>query len=122
MDMKVQNLDIITQPLLQPNKAMDQTRQEVWKSSQKFEGFFVGFIFDQIHENIDRSELWGDSQSTQVFESMFMQKVSEQASNGPKGGLGIAQQLYQQFDKRFGNNTVNIHDNVQGEQRVSEKV
>ncbi len=122
MDMKVQKLDTVAEPLLQSNKDMDETRQAVWKSAQKFEGFFVGFIFDQIHENIERSDLWGDSQSSQVFESMFMQKVAEQASLGPKGGLGIAQQLYQQFDKRFGNNTVNIHDNVQGEQTVSKKV
>jgi Rod binding domain-containing protein len=64
------------------------------KQCVKFEGILLEYMFKSMQQTVGEGGIFGKSFQRQMYQSMFIQKVS--ASLAGSSGLGLADQLYRQ--------------------------
>ncbi len=82
------------------NGAKDHTEAELKKVSQNFESIFIDMMLKEMRNSVEKSNLFGNSQATQFFESMRDEEVSKQLS--ASGGIGIGSMIYEQLKRATG--------------------
>ncbi len=82
------------------NGTKDHTEAELKKVSQNFESIFIDMMLKEMRNSVEKSNLFGNSQATQFFESMRDEEVSKQLS--ASGGIGIGNMIYEQLKRATG--------------------
>lgn len=73
----------------------DQKLMEVCK---EFEGIFLNMLLKEMQKTIPDNGLIEKSQGSKIFEEMYTEELSKEASKGDNG-IGIAQMMYQQLKR-----------------------
>lgn len=68
------------------------------KVCQKFESFFIQFMFQKMRDALPKDGILGESTSMNWYQEMLDKEVAKQMAK--KQSLGIAETLYQQFYKK----------------------
>lgn len=68
---------------------------QLHKVSRDFESIFLQMMFKEMRHSVEKSNLFGNSQATEFFESMQDEEVSKQLASA--GGIGIGDQIYQKL-------------------------
>lgn len=80
----------------------DQAHTQLKQACQKFEGYFLDMMFQEMRKTVPKDELIEDqSNQQQIFTSMMDQTLADSMSQ--RGDLGIAQMLYNQLAPALGN-------------------
>ena len=83
-----QNLNSLTGP-------KTHTEAQLKQVSQNFESIFIQMMFKEMRHSIQKSNLFGNSQATEFFESMQDEQLSKQLASS--GGIGIGDVIYQKL-------------------------
>ncbi|MBI3090176.1 MAG: peptidoglycan DD-metalloendopeptidase family protein [Candidatus Tectomicrobia bacterium] len=70
---------------------------ELREAVHKFEALFVHFMLQQMRATIERSSLFGQGQSMEIYESLLDQEVATEVAK--QGGLGLGERLLQQLQQ-----------------------
>ncbi len=84
----VQNLNPLSGPKV-------HTDAQLKKVSQNFESIFIQMMFKEMRHSIQKSNLFGNSQAAEFFESMQDEQLSKQLASS--GGIGIGNVIYQKL-------------------------
>ncbi len=76
----------------QDSKEVDE---EILSVSKEFESIFVGMMFKQMRDAIDRSDLLDGGLSQDIFEDMYYDELAEQAAKNES--FEIAEAVYKQL-------------------------
>jgi Rod binding domain-containing protein len=79
-------------PLTGPKTHTEAQLKEV---SRNFESIFIQMMFKEMRHSIQKSNLFGNSQATEFFESMQDEQLSKQLASS--GGIGIGNVIYQKL-------------------------
>lgn len=82
-------------------------KEELKKVSQEIEAIFLNMMFSQMNSSILKSDLIEKAPGHEIWESMFNEKVADEASKGK--GIGLAELIYQQISKNI-ENTYKLKD------------
>jgi len=63
-----------------------------YQAAKRFEAYFVGNVFEEALKNMERSDLFGESENQGMFDQMMVQHLADQLANSPRG-LGLADQM-----------------------------
>ncbi len=74
-------------------------KKELKKTCQEFEGILIGMLYKEMKATVPKSELFEKDIGSEIFNSMFDDKLVEEASKG--GGIGLADNLYKQLEKQM---------------------
>jgi hypothetical protein len=66
---------------------------ELKQVAQNFESIFIQMMFKEMRNSVEKSNLFGNSQATQFFESMKDEEMSKQLA--ASGGIGLGNMVYQ---------------------------
>lgn len=70
------------------------------KACQDFESIFVQMVFKNMRSTVPEDSLFEKSQAQSIFEGMLDEELSKDVSGA--GGMGIADMLFKQLDKKYG--------------------
>jgi len=73
------------------------TDAELKQVSQNFESIFINMMLTEMRNSVEKSDLMGNSQATQFFQSLQDEDMSKDLSTS--GGIGIGDMVYQQLKK-----------------------
>ncbi len=76
----------------------DQTALK--KACQEFESIFVQMVFKNMRSTVPEDGLLEKSQAQSIFEGMLDEELSKKVAGA--GGLGLADVLYEQLQKKYG--------------------
>lgn len=65
---------------------------EIKAVSKNFESIFMQMLFKEMRDSVQKSDLFGDSQGMEFFQSMSDDQMSQKLASA--GGLGIGQMVY----------------------------
>jgi peptidoglycan hydrolase FlgJ len=68
---------------------------ELRQVSKNFESIFLQMVFKEMRNSVEKSDLFGNTQGMEFFESMRDQALTEQLANA--GGIGLGQMVYQRL-------------------------
>jgi hypothetical protein len=71
------------------------TDAELKKISKSFEAIFMRMLFKEMHNSIQKSDVFGNSHALEFFETMRDEQLSEKLASA--GGLGIGNMVYQKL-------------------------
>lgn len=92
-------MQITSQLPTQPT--LDKAHTDLKQACQKFEGYFLDMMFQEMRKTVPQSGLLKDqSHEQQIFTGMMDQTVADAMSQ--RGDLGIAQMLYNQLAPALG--------------------
>jgi len=74
-------------------------QEEMKKACQEFEALFLSMMYKQMKASIPKSGLIPEDAGSEIFESMFDEKLMEEAAKGR--GIGLADTLYKQLSGRL---------------------
>lgn len=70
---------------------------ELKQVSQKFESIFVQMMLKEMRNSVQKSNLMGNSQASEFFESMHDEQLSKQLASS--GGIGIGDLIYKKLQQ-----------------------
>jgi peptidoglycan hydrolase FlgJ len=70
---------------------------ELKKATQNFEAIFINMLIQSMWKTIPESGLFEKNSATNIYEGILQSALSEEIAG--KGGLGMAEMLYQQISK-----------------------
>jgi hypothetical protein len=73
------------------------TDAELKQVAQNFESIFIQMMFKEMRNSVEKSNLFGNSQASQFFESMKDEEMSKQLATS--GGIGLGNMVYQSLKK-----------------------
>ena len=83
-------------PVFAPlNGAKTHTDAELKHVSQKFEGIFLRMMFKEMRDTVQKSNLFGNSQAMEFFETMQDEAISDHLASA--GGFGLGNVIYQRL-------------------------
>lgn len=97
----VQNLAIQNRSAEMQSKDPADQLKNMRKAAEQFESFFMSQIMEQAYKSIDKSEFSSGGSGEDMFQSMFMQEVSQQGASAGKG-FGLADMIMDSMKKRYG--------------------
>jgi flagellar protein FlgJ len=68
---------------------------EIQQVSKNFESIFLQMVFKEMRNSVQKSNLFGNAQGMEFFESMYDEKLTQQLASS--GGLGLGQMVYQKL-------------------------
>jgi flagellar protein FlgJ len=68
---------------------------EIQQVSKNFESIFLEMVFKEMRNSVQKSNLLGNSQGMEFFESMYDEKLTQQLASS--GGMGLGQMVYQKL-------------------------
>jgi flagellar protein FlgJ len=68
---------------------------EIQQVSKNFESIFLQMVFKEMRNSVQKSNLLGNSQGMEFFESMYDEKLTQQLASS--GGMGLGQMVYQKL-------------------------
>jgi flagellar protein FlgJ len=77
------------------NGTKTHTDAEMKQVSQNFESIFIQMMIKEMRNSVEKSNLFGNSQATQFFESLRDEEMSKQLASS--GGIGIGDVIYQRL-------------------------
>lgn len=77
--------------------AKTHTDAELKQVAQNFESIFIQMMFKEMRNSVEKSNLFGNSQATQFFESMRDEEMSKQLA--ASGGIGLGNMVYQSLKR-----------------------
>ena len=84
--------------------ALDKAQTDLKQACQKFEGYFLDLMFQEMRKTVPKDGLLEDqANQQQIFTGMMDQTVADAMSQ--QGSLGIAQMLYNQLSPALGETT-----------------
>lgn len=75
--------------------------EQIRKSSQEIESIFANMMLKEMRKSIDKSDLVESAPGSEIWESMFDEKIAEEISKGR--GLGLSEMIYKQLTKDLKN-------------------
>jgi hypothetical protein len=81
-------------PLAGPKTHSDAELRQV---SKNFESIFMQMMLKEMRNSVEKSSLLGNSQATEIFESLHDEQLSKQLSYS--GGIGIGDLIYQKLQQ-----------------------
>ena len=82
----------------------DNDKKRLKEVSQDFESVFMGIIYKEMRATIQKSDLFPESNATQIFESMLDDEIAKKASNA--GGIGLGDMIYNHMKQSWENQYV----------------
>lgn len=79
-------------PFRRDGEASPKSKEEAWKAAKKFEGYFMGFIYQKAMDAIPKSEDLGSPLNQEIYQNFFADALSKQVENSPRG-LGLAEMI-----------------------------
>jgi hypothetical protein len=79
------------------NGAKTHSEAELKQVAQNFESIFIQMMFKEMRNSVEKSNLFGNSQATEFFESMKDEEMSKQLA--ASGGIGLGNMVYQNLKK-----------------------
>ncbi len=77
------------------NGAKTHSEAELKQVAQNFESIFIQMMFKEMRNSVEKSNLFGNSQATEFFESMKDEEMSKQLA--ASGGIGLGNMVYQRL-------------------------
>ncbi len=68
---------------------------EIRQVSKNFESIFLQMVFKEMRKSVQKSNLLGNSQGMEIFESMYDEDLTQQLASA--GGVGLGQMIYQKL-------------------------
>jgi flagellar protein FlgJ len=68
---------------------------EIQQVSKNFESIFLQMVFKEMRDSVQKSNLFGNTQGMEFFESMYDEKLTQQLASA--GGFGLGQMVYQKL-------------------------
>lgn len=90
-----------------PGTGKDQKDPEILEATKKFEGMFLQYLMNEMMKNTGEGFM-GKGLSGDIFRGLFIEKMSEQLSEGR--GMGISDMVYDYFEKTGLTNSPNPLD------------
>jgi Rod binding domain-containing protein len=84
-------------PIFDLNSSHIHSDAQLRKVSKDFETIFLQMMLKEMRNSVQKSGLMGDSQATDMFESMQDEQISKQLASA--GGIGIGSMIYGQLQK-----------------------
>lgn len=80
-----------------------ENREDLKKTAKEFEGIFVQQLLNEMDKTVNReNSLLGGGSAEETFRGMMNERVAQMIANRPGGsGLGLAQAVYRQLEKRL---------------------
>ncbi|MDD4570083.1 MAG: rod-binding protein [Tepidanaerobacteraceae bacterium] len=75
----------------------DNNKQELKSACQQFESIFLNYMLKSMRDTIPDGGLFEKGVTFDIVQSMHDQALAEEISSS--GGIGLAQQLYEQLSK-----------------------
>lgn len=69
----------------------EKQRQQIKKTSQDFEGLFIGMMMKSMRETVGKDELTGGGSGEEIYRSLLDEEYVAQAVK--RGGFGLAEQI-----------------------------
>jgi hypothetical protein len=79
------------------NGSKTHSEAELKQVAQNFESIFIQMMFKEMRNSVEKSNLFGNSQATEFFESMKDEEMSKQLA--ASGGIGLGNMVYQNLKK-----------------------
>lgn len=103
MDIPIDNEFVINSAKIEGAKNIlkrehnDKSSYEIKKAAQNFEAIFINMLIQSMWKTIPESGLFEKNSATNIYEGIIQSALSEEIAG--KGGLGMAEMLYQQIGK-----------------------
>jgi flagellar protein FlgJ len=68
---------------------------EIKQVAKNFESIFMQMMFKEMRNSVQKSNLFGNSQGMEFFESMYDEQLTQKLASA--GGLGIGQMVYKKL-------------------------
>ncbi len=80
-----------------------ENKEDLMKTARQFEGIFMKQLFDAMDKTVDRSDsILSGGSGEDMFRGMMYDKISESMASRPGGsGMGLAEAIYRQLEKRI---------------------
>lgn len=78
----------------------DKDEKKLMKACEQFEAVFTHMLLKNMRNTVDDSGFMPKSHGRKLFEGMFDEEISKEASKGQ--GIGLAKQMYKQLSKNRG--------------------
>jgi Rod binding domain-containing protein len=79
-----------------------ETRDELKKTAQQFEGIFIKQLLDAMDKTVERSGFMSGGSGEDMFRGLMFDHISQSISTGPGGsGFGLADAIYRQLESRL---------------------
>lgn len=85
-------LNHLTKSLSPLNGISSHSDAELKTVSQNFESLFMDMLMKEMRNSVQKSNLLGNSQGMEFFESMYDQQLTQRLASS--GGLGIGRMIY----------------------------
>lgn len=76
-------------------KQLSTSQQELKEASEAFESLFIQQMLSAMRKTVPESDLFGDRNAEQLFESMLDEEMSKNMARA--GGIGLSKMIYQQM-------------------------
>lgn len=86
---------------LTENKVTD--KEKIKKAAGEFEQFMVGYVYKNMYNSVQKSQLSGNTFAQDIFMGMF---IDESVKENSLGERGIASMLVKQYEGKLGSRTV----------------
>ena len=90
-----------------PGTGKDQKDPEILEANKKVEGMFLQYLMNEMMKNTGEGFM-GKGLSGDIFRGLFIEKMSEQLTQGR--GMGISDMVYDYFEKTGLTNSPNPLD------------
>lgn len=101
--MEINKIGIYNDPSIIQKKAEsikeNKDDEKLMDVCKEFESIFLSMMFKQMKDTIPEGGLIEKSFGTEVFEDMYIDKISEEITS--QKSLGLAKMLYDQFVKGY---------------------
>lgn len=89
-----------TQPKPTDPEAVERIRTRAKETSEKFEGQFLSFMFQQMFEGVKSDGPFGGGHGEEMFRSLMTDAMGKQMAK--KGGIGLADTIQREMLKMQG--------------------
>ncbi len=86
-------------PVFDLNSAHVHTDAQMKKVAQDFEAIFLRMMLKEMRDSVEKSGLMGNSQATDLFQSMQDEQMANKLAGA--GGIGLGSMVYQQLQKDY---------------------
>src|ERR1700679_1372818 len=106
LDQAVGTASAVSSPMMSLNSARamnslngskTHSEAELKQVAQNFESIFIQMMFKEMRNSVEKSNLFGNSQATEFFESMKDEEMSKQLA--ASGGIGLGNMVYHNLKK-----------------------
>jgi len=80
--------------------AQGKDDKELKKACQEFEAIMLDMLYKQMKATVTKSGLFKKEAGREIFETMYDEKLMEEASK--TGSLGLADSMYKQLSRQYG--------------------